>query len=161
MTLHERSCDDDVASTFMRRCMKVMCPLSNDCATAKALITLFDNAFYRPRDPHTFFFMAQFYHTFQYSFRFCGFEVLPPQIFYGMLEVSRERRTEMLEAWIKRLGSIWTETPLPFVSNKNFDVSKGHTLSDEYLEGMKEDKEGPTLGHHLGKLIPPGRKVEL
>ena len=66
----------------------------------------------------------------------------------------------MLEAWIKRLGSIWTETPLPFVSVKNFD-SEDHILSDEYLESVKEDKEGPALGHHLGKPIPPGIKVGL
>ena len=67
----------------------------------------------------------------------------------------------MLEAWIKRLGSIWTETPLQFVPMKNFNASKDHILSDEYLESVKEDKEGPTLGQHLGKPIPPGRKVEL
>ena len=67
----------------------------------------------------------------------------------------------MLEAWIKRLRSIWIETPLQFVPNANFDASKAYTLSDEYLESVKEDKEGPTLGHHLGKPIPPGRKVEL
>ena len=100
-------------------------------------------------------------HIFQYSFRYCGFEVLPPQIFYAVQEVSRERRTEMLQAWTKRLENVWTETPLPFVHVKHFYAREHDVLSEEYLQSVKEDKEGPTLGHHLGKRIPPGRKVEL
>ena len=98
---------------------------------------------------------------FQYSFRYCAIELLPPQIFHEVQSVSQEKRTQMLQAWTKRLENIFTETPLSFIHMKHYAVKKDHTLSDEFLESVKDDKEGINVGHHMRKPLPSGRKVEL
>ena len=98
---------------------------------------------------------------FQYSFQWCAIDVLPPQIFYKVQSVSQERRTEMLQAWTKRLENIFAETSLSYIQMKHFAVKKDHTLSDEFLESIKDNEEGVSVGHHMRKPLPSGRKVEL
>ena len=60
----------------------------------------------------------------------------------------------MLKDWTKRLGTIWSEEPLQFVNVKHFDPDKGFDLRDEYVESMKDEKYGPSVGQHMGKMVP-------
>ena len=92
-------------------------------------------------------------------FRFCGFAVLPPQIFYEVQQVSHERRTEMLTSWKERLETIFNETPLSFVHVENF--GRDAILKTEVLESQSENEEGFNIAQHMGKRVPNGRKVEL
>ena len=96
---------------------------------------------------------------FQYSLRFTGLQILSPQISYAPQDVSQEVRAEMLEEWSKRLESIWTENPLPFVHVDKFDPKKGFELTDDYVESVKANKEGPTVGQNLGKPLPQRHKT--
>ncbi|XP_064409462.1 ribosyldihydronicotinamide dehydrogenase [quinone] [Latimeria chalumnae] len=43
---------------------------------------------------------------------FCGFQVLAPNVCYGMDNVTEEKRKEMLDAWAHRLQKIWEEKPI-------------------------------------------------
>ena len=88
-------------------------------------------------------------------------DVLPPQIFYKVQSISQEKRKEMLHAWTKRLENIFMETPLSNIPMKHFAEKKDHTLSDEFLESIKDSEEGVSVGHHMRKPLPSGRKVEL
>ena len=60
----------------------------------------------------------------------------------------------MLKDWTKRLETIWSEEPLQFVPVKHFDSNKGFELSEEYVESRKDEKCGPSIGQHMGKMIP-------
>jgi NAD(P)H dehydrogenase (quinone) len=44
--------------------------------------------------------------------QFVGFDVLEPQIVYGPVRLTDERRKEALSAWVERLRSISTEKPI-------------------------------------------------
>lgn len=80
------------------------------------------------------------------TLRFCGFDVLAPQVTYSPELADDRQRNEMLNTWARRLETIDTEKPLAFVSLEHFDPSKWFVLKDEYI------KAGIPLsiGHHLG-----------
>ena len=79
-------------------------------------------------------------------------------MFYSPQDITHDTRSDMLKDWTKRLETIWSEEPLQFVNVKHFDPNKGFELSDEYVESMKDEKYGPTIGHHMGKMMPRRRE---
>uniref|UniRef100_A0AAR2L6R3 Flavodoxin-like fold domain-containing protein n=1 Tax=Pygocentrus nattereri TaxID=42514 RepID=A0AAR2L6R3_PYGNA len=54
--------------------------------------------------------------------RFCGFQVLAPQIFWCVGHTPPSERTAMLEAWQARLNGMLDEQPLSFAPTKLFDL---------------------------------------
>ncbi|XP_008831990.1 NAD(P)H dehydrogenase [quinone] 1 [Nannospalax galili] len=93
---------------------------------------------------------------------FCGFQILAPQLAYSIGHTSLEDRTQILEGWKKRLETIWDETPLYYVPSNLFDLNfqAGFLLKKEVQEEQKNNKFGLTVGHHLGKCIPPDGQVK-
>ncbi|NXK46093.1 NQO1 dehydrogenase, partial [Chauna torquata] len=88
---------------------------------------------------------------------FCGFQVLAPQICYGVRHVAPEARAQMLSAWRSRLGAVGEEKPLGFVPNSCFELSVagGFVLKREVLAQQEGQRQGLTVGQHLGKAFPP------
>lgn len=116
--------------------------------------------------------------------RFVGFDVLPPNIFYGVKlpTTTDAMRQEHLVNWEKRLKNIWDEEPLYFVPISAYklvdpeDPVKGLEIDSEHLRnGMEHNKSeanggqvsGPTIGQHLGLQLPkdsmlkPGKVSQL
>uniref|UniRef100_A0AAY4BW90 Flavodoxin-like fold domain-containing protein n=1 Tax=Denticeps clupeoides TaxID=299321 RepID=A0AAY4BW90_9TELE len=73
---------------------------------------------------------------------FCGFQVLPPQIFWAPAYVPQEARASMLETWTGRLQGLLNEAP--------FFLHLKHSGSPY----------GLTVGHHLGKPLPPNSQMK-
>ncbi|XP_008120281.1 NAD(P)H dehydrogenase [quinone] 1 [Anolis carolinensis] len=95
------------------------------------------------------------------ALQFCGFQILEPQIAYSIGHTPAEARTQILEGWKKRLGSIWDEKPLSFVPTADFEpMSQGFQLRKEVLEQQKGKKYGLSVGQHLGKAFPPNSQVK-
>ncbi|KAJ0001753.1 hypothetical protein NQD34_001549 [Periophthalmus magnuspinnatus] len=92
---------------------------------------------------------------------FCGFQVLPPQIFWGPAHCPHTVRTAMLETWGQRLKGLMSETPLHFASSKLFDLSfqGGFCLHPEAKKERETHPYGITTGHHLGKPLPPDHQL--
>ncbi|XP_018606902.1 NAD(P)H dehydrogenase [quinone] 1 isoform X2 [Scleropages formosus] len=92
---------------------------------------------------------------------FCGFQVLPPQIFWAPARSPPSVREAMLEVWRTRLGALWEETPLSFIKTDLFDLSlqTGFRLRPEVKEELQADAYGITTGHHLGKPLPPNNQM--
>ena len=93
---------------------------------------------------------------------FCGFQVLEPQLVYSIGHTPPEARTQILEAWKKRLETIWDETPLYFAPSSLFDLNfqAGFLLKKEVQEEQRKNKFGLSVGHHLGKSIPVDSQVK-
>uniref|UniRef100_A0A8C5QT22 NAD(P)H dehydrogenase [quinone] 1 n=1 Tax=Leptobrachium leishanense TaxID=445787 RepID=A0A8C5QT22_9ANUR len=91
---------------------------------------------------------------------FCGFQVLEPQISYAVVHISHEARTAMLETWKQRLETIWDEKPITFLPLQDFDLGGGFVVKKEVVEANAEQKNGLTVGQHLGKAIPPNNQVK-
>ncbi|KAM3624891.1 uncharacterized protein V6R79_003529 [Siganus canaliculatus] len=94
--------------------------------------------------------------------RFCGFDVLPPQIFWGPSHSPPSVRTAMLDGWRARLKGLMTEKPLTYALAEYFDLSReGKFLM---LSKVKKEREsapyGLTTGHHLGKPLPPDDQLK-
>ncbi|XP_075795894.1 NAD(P)H dehydrogenase [quinone] 1 isoform X2 [Pelodiscus sinensis] len=93
---------------------------------------------------------------------FCGFQVLEPQIAYGISHVPEGACLQILEDWQKRLATIWEEQPISFVPHSSFDLSfkGGFVLKEEVQDHQKAQKYGLSVGQHLGKAIPPDSQVK-
>lgn len=87
------------------------------------------------------------------TLRFCGFDVLRPQLSTGMAIADGHRLKEMLTSWQNRLKTIDDESPIQYIPFSTFDMSSGFTLSEKYLKDEEKNKYAPTLGQHLGKQI--------
>ncbi|TRY71454.1 hypothetical protein DNTS_011726 [Danionella cerebrum] len=94
--------------------------------------------------------------------RFCGFQVLAPQIFWCPTHSPPEARRAMLESWQERLGGVFTEKPLSFAPSQDFDFSfeGGFRLRPEAKEKCAAEPYGITTGHHLGKPLPPNNQTK-
>ncbi|XP_035193028.1 NAD(P)H dehydrogenase [quinone] 1 [Oxyura jamaicensis] len=94
--------------------------------------------------------------------QFCGFQVLAPQICYSVRYVAPEARAQMLSAWRRRLAAIWEEKPLGFIPNSCFELSVagGFVLKQEVLAQQEEQRQGLTVGQHLGKAFPPDEQLK-
>ena len=97
-------------------------------------------------------------YIFQYgALRFSGFDVLSPNICYGVTLAGDEQRKEYLSTWQKRLQTIFDEEQLSFVPLSEFDLKKGLTLNEEsqMLKSAPQDV-GLSIGQNLGKAFPRG-----
>ncbi|XP_007442038.1 NAD(P)H dehydrogenase [quinone] 1 [Python bivittatus] len=96
------------------------------------------------------------------TLRFCGFQVLAPQIAFGIAHTPEEERSQVLEDWKRRLVTIWEEEPLSFAPNSLFELSfaKGFVLKKDVQEEQEKEKYGLTVGQHLGKPFPPDHQVK-
>ncbi|KAJ8249183.1 hypothetical protein GJAV_G00232060 [Gymnothorax javanicus] len=92
---------------------------------------------------------------------FCGFQVLAPQIFWAPRETSSDERKTMLGAWRKRLEGLLDEKPLAFPPSDCFDVDDGFQLKKSEQEKWAAEQFGPTVGHHLGKPLPPNSQLRI
>ncbi|XP_031192981.1 NAD(P)H dehydrogenase [quinone] 1 isoform X2 [Mastomys coucha] len=94
--------------------------------------------------------------------RFCGFQVLEPQLVYSIGHTPPDARTQILEGWKKRLDTVWEETPLYFAPSNLFDLNfqAGFLLKKEVQEEQKKNKFGLSVGHHLGKSIPADNQIK-
>ncbi|NP_001166457.1 NAD(P)H dehydrogenase [quinone] 1 [Cavia porcellus] len=96
------------------------------------------------------------------TLHFCGFQVLEPQLTYGIGHTPPDVRTEILAGWKKRLENIWDETPLYFAPSSLFDLNfqAGFLLKKEIEDEQKNNKYGLSVGHHLGKPIPTDNQIK-
>ncbi|XP_028847248.1 NAD(P)H dehydrogenase [quinone] 1-like [Denticeps clupeoides] len=91
---------------------------------------------------------------------FCGFQVLPPQIFWAPAYVPQEARASMLETWTGRLQGLLNEAPLSFAPCDSFDLEKGFQMKVDVQEKHSGSPYGLTVGHHLGKPLPPNSQMK-
>ncbi|XP_061743592.1 NAD(P)H dehydrogenase [quinone] 1 [Nerophis ophidion] len=96
------------------------------------------------------------------TLHFCGFQVLAPQIFWSPAYCLREARTAMLEGWRGRLKGLLEEKPLTFAPCEFFNLSpkKGFLLLPKVKEAHESNTYGITVGHHLGKPLPPDNQTK-
>lgn len=94
--------------------------------------------------------------------RFCGFQVLEPQLVYSIGHTPPDARVQVLEGWKKRLETVWEESPLYFAPSSLFDLNfqAGFLLKKEVQEEQKKNKFGLSVGHHLGKSIPADNQIK-
>uniref|UniRef100_A0A3P9L4W3 Flavodoxin-like fold domain-containing protein n=1 Tax=Oryzias latipes TaxID=8090 RepID=A0A3P9L4W3_ORYLA len=90
---------------------------------------------------------------------YCGFQVLPPQVFWAPSCASPEARTAMLEGWRSRLQGLLEEKPLSFISLDCFDP-KSFQLTPDVQEKHASQEFGLTVGIHLGKPLPPQNQMK-
>lgn len=93
---------------------------------------------------------------------FCGFQVLEPQLIYGIGHTPADTRIQILKEWKKRLENIWDETPLYFAPSSFFDLNfqAGFLMKKKVQEEQKSKKFGLSVGHHLGKSIPTDNQIK-
>ncbi|XP_034049713.1 LOW QUALITY PROTEIN: NAD(P)H dehydrogenase [quinone] 1 [Thalassophryne amazonica] len=93
---------------------------------------------------------------------FCGFQVLPPQIFWSPAHSPPVVREAMLKGWQARLKGLFTEKPLTFAPCEFFDWSfEGRfLLRSETREKQESQPYGITTGHHLYKPLPPDNQTK-
>uniref|UniRef100_UPI002542314E NAD(P)H dehydrogenase [quinone] 1 isoform X2 n=1 Tax=Euleptes europaea TaxID=460621 RepID=UPI002542314E len=96
------------------------------------------------------------------TLHFCGFQILEPHIAFNIGHAPPEVRSQILEGWKKRLGTIWEEKPLTFAPSSSFDLSfaAGFVLKEEVKEQLQDQTYGLTVGQHLGKPLPPDNQVK-
>ncbi|XP_072516229.1 NAD(P)H dehydrogenase [quinone] 1-like [Salminus brasiliensis] len=94
--------------------------------------------------------------------RFCGFQVLAPQIFWSIAHTPPAARKALLEAWQTRLKGLMNEKPLTFAPTGLFDLSfqAGFRLRPEAKEARASEPYGLTTGQHLGKPLPPNNQTK-
>ncbi|CAH1778452.1 unnamed protein product [Owenia fusiformis] len=91
----------------------------------------------------------------QNNLRFCGFDILAPQIVYAPAHCEEKDRDAIIEAWQTRLKGLIKEKPVRFIPLEDFDKNKMYQLSDTFFEKpIAKGKYGPTVGQHDGKPIP-------
>ncbi|KAE8297720.1 NAD(P)H dehydrogenase [quinone] 1 [Larimichthys crocea] len=95
------------------------------------------------------------------TLHFCGFQVLPPQIFWSVAHCPPAVRTAMLDGWRARLKGLSAEKPLTFAPCELFDLSfqGGFMLRPDAREDQESEPYGLTTGHHLGKPLPPDNQI--
>ncbi|KAL4622915.1 NAD(P)H dehydrogenase quinone 1-like, partial [Arapaima gigas] len=91
---------------------------------------------------------------------YCGFQVLAPQIFWAVEHVFEEARQIMMEEWEKRLAGLMEEKPLTFAPITSFDVGAGFKLKKEVQDSLAMSEFGLTVGHHVGKRLPPNSQIK-
>ncbi|XP_076015305.1 ribosyldihydronicotinamide dehydrogenase [quinone]-like [Genypterus blacodes] len=91
--------------------------------------------------------------------RYCGLDVLAPQVFWAPTCVPPEARDTMLSGWRTRLQGILEETTLSFAPLDNFDGEKGYQLKTEIHQKHANEEYGLTVGTHLGKPLPPNNQM--
>ena len=81
-----------------------------------------------------------------------GFQILRPQMNFGVKFLPEKDRKDLLSAWQDRLEhNIWTEQPLANYFNlADFDMRKGLQLKDEIVSNKSKEENAPTVGQHLG-----------
>ncbi|XP_020021096.2 NAD(P)H dehydrogenase [quinone] 1 [Castor canadensis] len=96
------------------------------------------------------------------TLHFCGFQVLEPQLTYGIGHLPVDARIQILEGWKRRLENIWDETPLYFAPSSlfNLDFHAGFLMKKEIQEEEEKKKIGLSVGHHLGKSIPVDNQIK-
>ncbi|XP_075901654.1 NAD(P)H dehydrogenase [quinone] 1 [Nelusetta ayraudi] len=96
------------------------------------------------------------------TLHFCGFQVLPPQIFWCPAHSSPEMRKGMLDGWTARLGGLLAEKPLTFAPCELFNLNfhSGFLMRPEVKEEQRSRRYGLTTGHHLGKALPPDNQIK-
>uniref|UniRef100_A0A8C9DC20 NAD(P)H dehydrogenase [quinone] 1 n=2 Tax=Panthera TaxID=9688 RepID=A0A8C9DC20_PANLE len=96
------------------------------------------------------------------TLHFCGFQVLEPQLTYGIGHTPTDARIQILDGWKKRLENIWDETPLYFAPSSLFDLNfqAGFLMKKEVQDEQKNEKFGLSVGHHLGKSIPTDNQIK-
>lgn len=96
------------------------------------------------------------------TLHFCGFQVLEPQLAYGIGHLPPDARTQVLEGWRNRLKNIWDETPLYFAPTSLFDLDfqAGFLMKKEVQDEQENKKFGLSVGHHLGKSIPTDNQIK-
>ncbi|XP_048042269.1 NAD(P)H dehydrogenase [quinone] 1 [Megalobrama amblycephala] len=94
--------------------------------------------------------------------RFCGFQVLAPQIFWCPAYAPPVARNEMLDSWRERLHGVFAEKPLSFAPTEYFDMSfqGGFRLRPDVKEKCASLTHGITTAHHLGKPLPPDNQTK-
>lgn len=93
--------------------------------------------------------------------RYCGFDVLPPNIVYSPGEMSTDGRKQALESWSNRLKKICHEKPLFFIPLEYFDASAGFQLDKDTIEKeIAKSDFAPTLGQNLGKVFHSGSMLK-
>ncbi|XP_053368588.1 NAD(P)H dehydrogenase [quinone] 1-like isoform X1 [Clarias gariepinus] len=94
--------------------------------------------------------------------RFCGFQVLAPQIFWSPAHTPADVRATLLEGWKSRLQGIMNEKPLSFAPTELFDLSfqAGFRLRKDVKEEYASKPYGLTTAHHLGKPLPPNNQTK-
>ncbi|XP_077473197.1 NAD(P)H dehydrogenase [quinone] 1-like isoform X1 [Stigmatopora argus] len=90
---------------------------------------------------------------------YCGFQVLPPQIFWAPARLPQEGSAAMLQAWRGRLDALMVEAPLCFTPMDCFDSEKGFQLKKEVQEKQADKKVGLTVGIHMGMPVPPNNQM--
>ncbi|XP_077473796.1 NAD(P)H dehydrogenase [quinone] 1-like isoform X2 [Stigmatopora argus] len=90
---------------------------------------------------------------------YCGFQVLPPQIFWAPARLPQEGSAAMLQAWRHRLDALMGEAPLCFTPMDCFDSEKGFQLKKEVQEKQADKKVGLTVGIHMGMPVPPNNQM--
>lgn len=94
--------------------------------------------------------------------RFCGFQVLAPQIFWSPAHTPADMREVWLKGWRTRLQGLLNEKPLSFAPTELFDLSfqAGFRLRPEVKEEYASKPYGLTTAHHLGKALPPNNQTK-
>ncbi|XP_069117200.1 ribosyldihydronicotinamide dehydrogenase [quinone]-like [Argopecten irradians] len=87
------------------------------------------------------------------TLRFCGFDVMQPQVSFSPGFSPESKRKEMLDNWSKRLEGLQKEAPQSFVSTDSFDPQKWFVMKDEFIEKEADNNIAPSVGHHLGKKL--------
>jgi NAD(P)H dehydrogenase (quinone) len=93
--------------------------------------------------------------------RFCGFDVLRPQLTYDVRTMGQGDRAAKLSEWVNRLQSIWEETPSTFINSDDFDYKRGWLLKDEAISRLLYSPGAPTTGQHLGRPLPLSSQTKL
>lgn len=94
--------------------------------------------------------------------RFCGFQVLAPQIFWSPAHTPADVRQALLDGWKTRLQGLLNEKPLSFTPTELFDLNfqAGFRIRPEVKEEYTSKPYGLTTGHHLGKALPPSNQTK-
>ena len=95
------------------------------------------------------------------TLHFCGFQVLPPQVFWSPAHCPPPVRTAMLDGWRARLKGLLAEKPLTFAPCELFDLTfqGGFMMFPKVKEEREWQPFGLTTGHHLGKPLPPDNQI--
>ena len=84
--------------------------------------------------------------------RFCGFDVLKPELTFGLHTMTAAEQDSQVTAWERRLSNIWQEEPQTFIANSMFE--ENWVLSDQAVSKLLYSPGAPTVGQHLGRNLP-------
>ncbi|MEQ2213877.1 hypothetical protein XENOCAPTIV_022583, partial [Xenoophorus captivus] len=89
-------------------------------------------------------------------------QVLAPQIFWSPAHCPAAVCIQMLEGWRACLKGLVTEKHMTFAPCELFDLTfqGGFKLRPEVKEEQEPQPFGITVGHHLGKPLPPNNQTK-